>query len=301
VSFPLPWFCLFAFLASVVPSWGDHPNVPKPLRLVVWNVQNYVVEQDAREGLAAKPENQRQKIAAILRDLRPDVIGLVEVGGSASLLDLQERLSMERASFPYHVLVKGPDEGRYLALLSKFPLREDWSKPRIPFTLHGTPQVMRRGILDVLLEWPGVGDIRLVGVHLKSRREVPAFNQEEFRTEEFQLLRQHLDEGRKNAPQIPIIVWGDFNTYKNEIPFRDFLGARGHANSLHPLDLQDSFGLAWTHYWAAADLYSRIDFLLLSTHWTGLLASRSSGYLGPEEITDLPSDHRYLFYEFIIK
>jgi endonuclease/exonuclease/phosphatase family metal-dependent hydrolase len=272
----------------------------KTVRFVAWNVWNYATEVDAREGLPVKPEEERQKIAEVLAGLRPDVIGLVEMGGADSLEDLRSRLRALGAGEFHPLLVGGPDENRHLALLSRWPVLRDESRPRVSFSLHGVPQVMRRGILDVVVEWPGWGEVRLVGVHLKSRRETPDFPQEEFRAEEFRLLRRHLEEQRRSSPELPVMIWGDFNTYKNETVMRDFLGARGHADAWQMVDLRDALGLTWTHYWAVADLYSRIDFLLLSSHWREILQFGGGGFLGPESGQEQPSDHRFLFYEFVL-
>lgn len=295
----LVWLWLGAFLFGLHAVSAGEETQPKTLRLVAWNVQNYATEAEAREGLPVKPEEDRQKIAEILAGLRPDVIGLIEMGGDASLADLRGRLRSAGAGEFAAVLLPGPDETRHLAVLSRWPIRADHSRARVPFSLHGVPQVMRRGILDVTVDWPGRGPVRLVGVHFKSRRETPAFPAEEFRAEEFRQLRRHVEEARRADPSVPLVLWGDFNTYKNEVPFRDLLGARGHPEAWQAVDLRDAAGLVWTHYWAAADLYSRIDFLLLSSHWREILSPASSGRIGPDSGEAQPSDHRFLYYEFV--
>lgn len=57
---------------------------------------------------------------------------------------------------------------------------------------------------------------------------------------------------------------GDFNDTKNSHVLREITGKPGLPDSLMALPLTDGRGESWTEFWEEADVYSRIDYMMVS-------------------------------------
>jgi endonuclease/exonuclease/phosphatase family metal-dependent hydrolase len=196
--------------------------------------------------------------------LRPDVLGLLEMGGTPALADLRARLSDAGLDLPHGALTSGADTERQTALLSKYPIIADRSPVAPRFVLGAQWQTMQRGILDVELEAPSIGTLRFLGIHFKSRRPVPDFDHAAMRLREARALREHIAGITAENPGTRLVLWGDFNDTKNAPALRETAGPAGAPDALAPLPLADDRGQRWTHHWTEADVYSRIDFIFLS-------------------------------------
>ena len=122
---------------------------------------------------APKPEQEIAAVVQVLGQIRPDIVGIVEIGDESMLDDLQKRLRTAGLDYLYREWVMGADERRHICLLSKFPIVERNSRDDVRFELDGRTLRMNRGILDVTVEVNPKYRLRLVGAHLKSRRAVP--------------------------------------------------------------------------------------------------------------------------------
>ena len=144
-----------------------------------YNVQNYwLVDAATEHRLIDEPAKPEQAIAAVIKVLnriKPDIVGLVEIGDESMLADLQRRLREAGLDYTYREWVQGADEVRHISLLSKFPIVERNSRDQVHVDLDGQTFPMNRGILDVTVEINPHYRLRLVGAHLKSRREVPEY------------------------------------------------------------------------------------------------------------------------------
>lgn len=263
-----------------------------------YNLENYLpmprIVDGKRVENAPKPEPEISALIAMLKRIRPDVLGVVEIGDRTMLADLQERLSAAGMVFPHSEWVASPEGERHIALLSRFPIVASDSRPDVAFELDGRFHRMGRGILDATLEITPGYRLRLVGVHLKSRRAVSAFDEKKFRAREALLVRAHLDSIFKTDSSVNLLLFGDLNDTKNESPVRDIQGILGSRSAMRDLPLRDSQGLVWTHFWSAADVYSRIDYLLASEGlWPELKLSRSG--IGGGREWRRASDHRPLY------
>jgi len=211
-----------------------------------------------------KPLREIEALVKMLVDLRPDVLGLLEMGGVPALEDLRIRLAAAGLDLPHSALTFGADTERQIGLLSRYPIKANRSPAPPRFVLGAQWQTMQRGILDVELEAPGLGTLRFVGIHFKSRRSVPDFDQAAMRLREARVLREHIAGITSENPNMHIVLWGDFNDTKNTPTLREIAGPAGFLNALVLLPLADDRGERWTHHWAEADVYSRIDFIFLS-------------------------------------
>lgn len=288
---------LTAFLLFVVAGLS-HASGQRPIVVAAYNVLNYLkmdrfVDGATVEGVP-KPEAEIAAVIEVIKSAAPDVLGLVEMGDESMLADLQKRLKAAGLDYPHAEWVKGADQYRHLSLLSKFPIISRNSRDDVPFELDGKMQRINRGILDVTVQVRPDYQLRLVGAHLKSRREVPEFDQAQFRAKEAWHLRQHINQILEESPETNLMLFGDLNDTKNEYPVRELIGTKGTPNYMMDLWLTDSRKERWTYFWKTADTYSRIDYIMVSPAMVKEVDLSKSG------INDLPvwsdaSDHRLIY------
>lgn len=245
-----------------------------------YNLENYLKMERRVNGKtfpdAPKPEEEISAAIDVVKQIQPDILGIVEIGDLTMLEDFQQRLQAAGMDYPHREWVKGADPERHLALLSKYPITARHSIDDAPFELNGTRQRISRGILDVTVQLSDSYKLRLVGAHLKSRRQVPQFDEKAMRAKEASLFRKHLDDILASDPNTNLLLFGDLNDTKNEHPIKELIGAAGSPFRMRDLFLTDRQGLRWTHFWSAADTYSRIDYLLVSNGlWPEIVMGRS--------------------------
>ncbi|HEY5792039.1 MAG TPA: hypothetical protein VIS74_01995, partial [Chthoniobacterales bacterium] len=109
--------------------------------VVGYNVQNYLLMDRQVDGQkvkdAPKPENEVTALIHVITQLKPDILGLCELGGSAQLADLQNRLKQAGLDLPHAEWIQGADTDRHVVLLSRFPIVARNSVSDIPLTLNG--------------------------------------------------------------------------------------------------------------------------------------------------------------------
>jgi endonuclease/exonuclease/phosphatase family metal-dependent hydrolase len=279
--------------------WTGASTAAPPLEIVIasYNLENYrgepTAEDDPAQPPKPKPEASIAAVVEIIREMKPDVLGICEMGRAPQFADFRQRLQRSGLDYPEAEYVEGPDRDRHLALLSRFPIISRQSRTDIVFDLHGVPQKVRRGFLDVTLQVTPSYELRLVGAHLKSK--FPSRDGEGLlRRHEAQLLRRHVEEILSPAPQTNLLLYGDFNELKNEPAVQAIMGVRGTSLYLADLPLRDAAGDRWTHYMKAADLYSRIDYFFASP---GVLREVVLGHSGihRSERWNEASDHRPIY------
>jgi endonuclease/exonuclease/phosphatase family metal-dependent hydrolase len=269
-----------------------------PLRICGYNVENWLTMERFENGQAApnrpKPESEKEAVVKIICALKPDVLGLVEIGTRDDLADLQQRLKTAGLDLPHSEWSEGDDPTRHVALLSRFPILHRNSRSDLRFDLDGKTYGLNRGILDVTIQPSPDDPLRLIGVHLKSRRELPNLNQAAMRAKEAWLVRRHLDEILSSDSKEKIVLFGDLNDTKNEYPIREIIGVRGTPTYMMDLWLTDELGDRWTHFWQAADTYSRIDYILVSPALVQRVDRDHSG-IDRSSAWHAASDHRAIY------
>jgi len=252
------------FLAALLAV----PLSAKDVVVASFNLENYLRMERKVDGKmvadAPKPEEEIAAVIETLQEIKPDILGVVEMGDGAMLDDFQSRLKAAGLDYPHRERVEGADPVRHIALLSRFPIVARNSRGDVPFELNGTQQRMSRGILDVTVQLADHFRLHLIGAHLKSKRQVPEFDEKTMRAKEASLLKEHLDNILKSSPREKLMLFGDLNDTKNEYPVRELVGPPGSPGHMKDLFLTDRYGYHWTHFWSAADIYSRIDYLLVS-------------------------------------
>ena len=150
-----------------------------------------------------------------------------------------------------------------------------------------------RGILDVAIQINPEYQLRCVGVHLKSQRDVPEADQALMRRNEAHLLRAHLDAILDEDPSANILLYGDFNDTRNEMPIRAVQGKFGSDRYFRALSVVDQLGFSWTHHWDDADIYSRIDYIFVSEALSPEI-NRKGSFVLHHDKWSVASDHRPL-------
>lgn len=295
------FFC-FVLLMTGPKVLATEVKAPE-LVVMSYNLENYLTMPRQVDGKsepeAPKPEPSILAVVANILHARPDILGVCEIGTLEDLQDLQTRLAAGGLDLPHREHCGGADPTRFLGLLSRYPIQERNSQSHLGYDLQGVRELVQRGILDVTIQPPGFGPIRFLGVHFKSKRPVPQ-GEARMRRNEALLLRKHLDSIFKIDPDSQVLVQGDFNENKNEPTLQSVLGPRNEPGSLRMLDLTDGVGDRWTHYWEAADQYSRIDYLLVSPNLAESWIPEKSRVERPQNWR-LASDHRPLVATFAQK
>ena len=262
-----PRAILAAALACLLVPRGNAAESPDRIVFAAWNVRNYLLQAVLNaEGRTTTPAKSPESIAAVvetLRKIRPDILGLNEIGTRKDLADLQQRLQKAGLILPHATWVDGPDRERHIALLSRFPLKVQHDT-RTTFRLEGLSQRVRRGILDVTAQVRADFPLRILGVHLKSSRVVPQYDQEAYRRAESLILREHVEKILADAPETLLLVFGDSNDSKNSPVVKGVAGRSGTRRSLAILPLADRLGDQWTYHWDESDEYSRIDYVMVN-------------------------------------
>jgi endonuclease/exonuclease/phosphatase family metal-dependent hydrolase len=248
---------LAAFLVAFLQP---HSTAEEPITFTTFNVQNYEVEASPKHP--AKSESSITALIRTIAQIKPDLLGISEMGSLNALKDLQRRLDAAGISLPHAEWINGPDPDRHLALLSKFPFAMKADASLREYMLGTKPLAVRRGFLDVTVQITPSYQLRLVGAHLKSKLPVPE-DESVVRRHESAKLRDHLDSILDENPETNLLVYGDLNDTRESAPIRELIRFRG-KNALFELPAADHLGDRWTHYWKTADTYARIDYLLAS-------------------------------------
>jgi len=284
------------------------PSIPPQeeglVTFVFYNLRNYLAMERRVDGVATadapKPEEEVAEVVAALAHLAPDILGVCEIGDERFLEDLRRRLAEEGLSLPHGALLTSADGNqRNLGLLTRFPVVANRSRGDYVYDLGGRRLPFQRGVLDATLDLGEGRLLRYVGLHLKSRREVPEGDQAEMRLRESLIARRHIESILAVDPETRLLVAGDLNDYRHEAPVRTLQGRFGSPDYLAVLPLADRHGFRWTHHWDLADLYSRIDFVLHSRSLGREIRADLSG-IHHWDRWSVASDHRPLVARFLL-
>jgi endonuclease/exonuclease/phosphatase family metal-dependent hydrolase len=242
-----------------------HGNEAGEIVFAAYNLENYFQASDipdGREKISKSPDSIAAEMR-VIQDIHPDILGVSEMGPPGEFADFRARLKSVGLDYPNVEYVQGPDPERHVAFLSMLPIVARQSAPNVPFEMDGREEMVARGFVDVTVSVGGA-NVRFIGVHLKSKLRDTFENEDELRRNEAHLLRQRVDAILDADPAARLVVYGDFNDTKNEACLKDVMGPRYSDRALRDLWLKDSVGDRWTECWDAADVYSRIDYILVT-------------------------------------
>ena len=252
-----------------------------------YNVHNYETQEAPKRPI--KPNSSIEALVHSLAQIKPDILGICEMGSQAALKDLQSRLHDAGIPLDHSEWINGPDPDRHLALLSKFPLIAKVDLSQRELLISKQTLAVRRGFLDVTVQITPSYRLRLIGAHLKSKLPVPE-DESVVRRHEAANLREHIDQVLEQSPETNLLVYGDMNDTRESPPIRDIIRFRG-KNALFDLPATDPLGDRWTHYWKTADTYARIDYLFANLALLPEIPEKRARILRDDQWL-LASDHR---------
>jgi endonuclease/exonuclease/phosphatase family metal-dependent hydrolase len=243
-------------------------------RVATYNVENYLDE--ATQTRYVKSAEAKAKVRESILALKPDVLALEEMGSTNALLELRNSLKSGGLELPYWEHVAGFDTNIHVAILSKFPITSRRSHTNESFLLSGRRFRVGRGFGEVEVQVATNYTLTVFAAHLKSKRAVPEADEAELRFEEAKLLREKIDARLAANPNARFVVLGDFNDGKDSSSTKVVIGhgkqklvdsrpaERNGDNVPNPNPAWEPRNVTWTHYYGKEDVYSRIDFILLS-------------------------------------
>lgn len=242
---------------------------PPPVTFVAWNLRNYLqtTSQPHPGGIGdakPKPAEEIAAVTAVLTELKPDILGVCEMGSRADLAAFQQRLKDAGLDLPHAEYVEAADRVRHLALLSRYPIAARAPQTELSYQLDELRLPVQRGFLDVTIEITPDYQLRCLGAHFKSRRDTPEASEALMRRNEAHLLRQHADAILIEAPETNLLLYGDLNDTRDQPSIRAVAGTRGADTALTPVPAADATGERWTYYFEQADTYARYDYLFVS-------------------------------------
>ena len=260
-----------------------------PFTFITYNVKNWLVSYQAPE----KTAEAKAAIIELLASGNPDVIGLCEIGSENDVKEIQAMLKADGVDLPHLYHTGGEDLVRHLAILSRFPIL---STERPDLRLQGLGQSMQRGILDATLDIGG-RPVRFIGLHLKSKRTVPDFDQAKIRMAEAQHARRHIDGILAADPAAALVAYGDFNDTTRSLSTRAINGTYRTPGYLSHVHVKDSRGETWTYRYAVEDAYTRIDFVTISAG-LGRHVKKDKSRIIDDPDWEIASDHRPVLVRF---
>jgi endonuclease/exonuclease/phosphatase family metal-dependent hydrolase len=293
---------LFVLLLSL------HLQAADNFRVATYNVENYL--DHASGTRPAKSEPAKAKVRESILALKPDVLALEEIGSTNTLIELQSSLQTNGLSLPYWEYVTGYDTNIHVAVLSRFPITARHPHTNDTYLMNGTPFMVSRGFAQVDIAVNTNYTFTLIATHLKSKRPIPAADEADMRLEEAKILRQKINACLAANPNVRLIVLGDLNDLHDSPSVRTVIGSRGKSSLVdtRPAERNGDAepaanrrlaarNVAWTHFYAKEDVYSRIDYILLS-HSFARDWNPAETYVLSLPNWGLASDHRPLVATF---
>lgn len=270
---------------------------PASLTVATYNVENYTLANRMVDGVYRpsypKPEKDRAALTRVVAGIAPDILAVEEMGPQPFLDDFQRELKQAGQSFAHTVVLEAADADRHVAVLAKLPFKEIRRHAEVPTTYFGQRERVKRGVLEVVFATSG-GDFSLFVVHLKSKYTERPDDPEsaEQRRLEAEAVRDLVLVRYPDPAHGRFIICGDWNDTRASKPVRTLL-KRGETSLGELLPALDAHGETWTHYYRREDVYSRIDFMLVSPALLPAITARAATIFDGPGVADA-SDHRPL-------
>lgn len=283
--------------SAPVPA-GTRP----PWVIATYNVGNYTLADRRVEGTFRrsypKPELEKSALRAVIARLDADVLILQEIGGEDFLAELRRDLRSDGVRYAHGGVVAAADPDRRLAWLSRRAPREVRAHTDLRSLHAGRSEPVRRGLLE--LRWvDGAGELIVFGLHLKSRvaREDDDPGSAGLRLREAEAIRRRVLERVPDLETGCVVVAGDFNDARSS-PVLARFREQGPRRLFQIVDAADSRGERWTHRFARDDVYSRVDYILVSEALLRIPGTMQATVLDGPDVAQA-SDHRPVRWEWV--
>jgi endonuclease/exonuclease/phosphatase family metal-dependent hydrolase len=294
-----------------------HPKevmTPTELRICTYNLENLflgmeyyngedlsAVTEEQWRGFALAQFRRRQKplfklrgLAKAIRDIDPDVLMGVEVGGRESLENFN-RYFLDEAYVP-HFVETNSDRGIDLAYLVRKGLPDQFetrSNREMPLEVESYLRTYKarfaRGVAELCMSRDGDLKMIFLLVHLKSKISSDQdYQGTDLRTAEARALARLYQSRREESPDVPIVIGGDFNAPLSSAEF----------DELRATDIQDSLELlghpsverttlVFFDYLKRAHAET-LDYLLVSPHLQDRIVPDKTGVYRYKTFYDIP-------------
>ena len=274
------------------------------LTVATYNVENYTLANRMVDGVYRqgypKPEKERVALSRVIGAIAPDLLAVQEMGPQSFLDEFQRELKQAGLDYPHSVLIEAVDQDRHVAVLSKVPFKAVRRHADLPFTYFDKTERVRRGVLEVIFA-TDQGDVSIFVLHLKSkyteRKDDPESALQ--RALEAEAVRDLVLTRFPDPAAAKFIVCGDWNDTKGTRPVRALM-KRGETVIGELVSATDSQGETWTHYFRREDLYSRIDYLMVSPGLKPFVPEAGATIHDGEHAADA-SDHRPVWVKLNLK
>ena len=294
-----------AFLAGMGLGLGLEGNANANairVRVATLNLDNYLSANRIVDGGFRpdypKPEAAKEALRKVILAVDADVLAVQEIGPQPFLLELQRDLRFEGLDYPHTALMEGNDPDRHTAVFSKLPFLEVFRQNDLDFKYFEGREVVKRGLLEVVLETGGVR-WSLFNLHLKSRLETRSEDPQSNlrRRGEALAVRDFIRHKYPPSDNHNYLIVGDLNGSQKSPPLKLLL-SRGASILSRPLPAHDSRREVWTYFYARKEEYSRVDYILASPALFPRIVN------GQGTVVDSPfmregSDHRMVYADFL--
>jgi len=273
-------------------------------RVATYNVESYLDQPSGHRK--AKSAEAKAKVCENIAATKPEVIALEEMGTTNALLELQSSLKTAGLDLPFWEHLSGHDTNIHVAILSKFPITSRRPHTNEAFLLGSHRHFVSRGFAEVEIEITPKYRFTIIAAHLKSRLAVGNADEAEERLQEAILLRELVDTRLAANPELNLIVLGDFNDIRDSSPLKTIIGTGANplfdlrpAERPHPPHVaSDDHAVTWTYHFAREDVYSRIDYILVSRGMAHEWLNEDT-YVFSSSDWGLASDHRPVIADFV--
>lgn len=270
------------------------------LTVATYNVENYTLANRMVDGVYRqdypKPEKERIALGRVVGAISPDVLAVQEMGPQPFLDEFQRELKQGGLDYPHTALLEATDKDRHVAVLSKVPFKRVRRHADLPFKYFDGTEHVRRGVLEVVFA-TDQGDVSIFVLHLKSkyteRKDDPEASLK--RALEAETVRDLVLTRFPDPAAARFLVCGDWNDTRGTRPVRA-LQKRGETLIGELVPAADSRGETWTHYFRREDIYSRIDYLMVSPGLKEFVSEEGAKIYDGEHAAEA-SDHRAVWVE----
>jgi endonuclease/exonuclease/phosphatase family metal-dependent hydrolase len=239
-----------------------------------YNLELYL---DAPNGtMRVKPEPAKAKIREAIKAMNVDVLAVQEMGAPSAFAEFRNSLRAGGLDYKHTEYVQAADPALHLAVLSRHPIVARRSHTNESYLLNGRRMHVLRGFAEVDIQVGPDYQFTLLTMHLKSKRQTGATDEEDVREQEALLLREKIDAILARRPTANIIVLGDLNDFRDARSTRTVIGRT--KNTLIDTRPAERNGdtriianepgayrqITWTHFYSKEDSYARLDYILLS-------------------------------------
>lgn len=293
--------CLFLWF--ILELAGGLSVSAQSTRIATYNLRNYLLMDRHVGGVwrpaYPKPEAEKAMLRTVIKETDPDILALQEIGATPFLWELRADLALEGSDYPYAIHMRGVDDERHLAVLSKLPPAEVVRHRDLSFSYLGRREWVQRGLLEVSFLQSNGLPFKLFVVHLKSRwSDEPADPESQLRrTREAEACRNRIIERTLEMGVSGFLVAGDFNDHPGSAPMRRFY-RRGDLELGSLVPAWDSRKELWTYFYKKEAVYSLVDGFVISNTLSASVQEDCGTVVDLSGVL-LGSDHRMVYVDLV--